>query len=385
MWKKIMAKESIKINRDGITIMNKYVKVMDGLKSNANGFEYRIDEINIADNWYSNSTNPKEMGGFNFSSEDKILRWLHRGDTIYDVVIPNDTDVINVDKEKGIYRSNKIIVTNPRKITDEMVIELYKKNTLTDKLIAQCLLTLLWKNRLEISKYIIKDRVNMNNVDEMLEEFTRYAGDKYLYLEDAQTIYNILKEIQSPIDINLYIDKEPYIKNITDDNVINLTGQSGSGKTTYANKYFDSDEYLIVDTDDIFSDIRFRKSSGVNKELGEYFRNKYKLLPNLSTKFDLIYNDILEYCEKYNKIVVIDCAQFHCIKDINILKGKLIVIITCIDNCYNRTIERYKTINKNYSEDELSKYKERKKTIYEWYKYSNIFLEKIDRLNIKHK
>lgn len=380
-----MAKESIKINRDGITIMNKYVKVMDGLKSNANGFEYRIDEINIADNWYSNSTNPKEMGGFNFSSEDKILRWLHRGDTIYDVVIPNDTDVINVDKEKGIYRSNKIIVTNPRKITDEMVIELYKKNTLTDKLIAQCLLTLLWKNRLEISKYIIKDRVNMNNVDEMLEEFTRYAGDKYLYLEDAQTIYNILKEIQSPIDINLYIDKEPYIKNITDDNVINLTGQSGSGKTTYANKYFASEEYLVVDTDNIFSDIRFKNSSGINKELGEYFRNKYKVLPNLSINFDLIYNEILDYCKMYNKTVVIDCAQFHCIKDVNILKGKLIVIRTCINNCYNRTIERYKTINKNYSEDELSKYKERKKTIYEWYKYSNIFLEKIDRLNIKHK
>ena len=380
-----MAKESIKVNRDGIKIMNKYVKVMDGIKSNANGFEYKIDEINIADNWYSNSTNPEEMGGFNFSSEDKILRWLHRGDTIYDVVIPNDTDVINVDKEKGIYRSNKIIVTNPRKITDEMVIELYKKNTLTDKLIAQCLLTLLWKNRLEISKYIIKDRVNMNNVDEMLEEFTRYAGDKYLYLEDAQTIYNILKEIQSPIDINLYIDKEPYIKNITDDNVINLTGQSGSGKTTYANKYFASGEYLVVDTDNIFSDIRFKNSSGINKELGEYFRNKYKVLPNLSINFDLIYNEILDYCKMYNKTVVIDCAQFHCIKDVNILKGKLIVIRTCIDNCYNRTIERYKTINKNYSEDELSKYKERKKTIYEWYKYSNIFLEKIDRLNIKHK
>ncbi len=31
------------------------------------------------------------MGGFNFSTEDKILRWLVRGDTLYDVIIPEDT------------------------------------------------------------------------------------------------------------------------------------------------------------------------------------------------------------------------------------------------------------------------------------------------------
>lgn len=360
--------------------MYKYVKVMDGLKSNASEFEYKIDEINIAKNWNPNNINPKEMGGFNFSIEDKILRWLHRGDTIYDVIIPDDAEVINVDKEKGIYRSNKIIVTNPRKITDEIVLELYKKNTLSNKLIAQCLMTLIWKNRLEISKYIIKDRVNMNNVDEILEAFINYTKEEYLYSECAQIIYNILKEIQSPIDINLYIDKAPYIKKITDDNVINLTGQSGSGKSTYAKKCFNSDQYLIVDTDDIFSDIRFENSSGINKELGEYFRNKYKVLLDLSNDFDLIYNEILDYCKKYNKILVIDCAQFHCIKNINLLKGIIIIIRTCIDNCYNRTIERFKTINKNYNENELLKYCERKKSIYNWYKYSNEFLEKIDEL-----
>jgi hypothetical protein len=67
------------------------------------------------------------MGGFNFSSEDKILRWLHRGDTIYDVSIPKEAEVILCDEEKGVWRANKIIVTNPQIITDEMVIDLYKK------------------------------------------------------------------------------------------------------------------------------------------------------------------------------------------------------------------------------------------------------------------
>ena len=48
--------------------------------------------------------------------------------------------------------------------------------------------------------------------------------------------------------ITLDIDKEPYIKVLSNDRVINLTGQSGSGKSTYAKENFNSDEYLIIDT-----------------------------------------------------------------------------------------------------------------------------------------
>lgn len=179
--------------------MNKYVKVMDGLKSNAGGFNYKLDEVNVADNWNPKSLEPDEMGGFNFATDDKILRWLHRGDTIYDVIIPDDAEVIKVNDEKGVYRANKIIVTNPRKITDEMVIDLYKKNTLSDKIIGECLLTLIWKNRIGISKYIIKDRVNKDNVNKILEEFINYAGDEYIDNESVQEICDILKEIKREI------------------------------------------------------------------------------------------------------------------------------------------------------------------------------------------
>ena len=279
--------------------------------------------------------------------------------------------MIKVDDEKGIYRSNKIIVTNPRKVTDNMVMELYKKSTLSNKIVAQCLLTLIWKNRIEISKYIIKDRVKLDNVDEILEEFVNYAGDKNLAYESTQEIYNILKEIQSPIDISLYVDKEPYIKDLTNDKIINLTGQSGSGKSTYANEHFNSSEYLIVDTDEILSEHRFENSNGINKKLGKYFRSKYKELPNCGDDFDLIYTEILEYCKKYDKTIVIDCAQFHCIKDINLLKGKIVIIRTCIDTCYNRTISRFKDNNPNYTNEELEKYMEKKKSIFKWYKFSN--------------
>ncbi len=359
--------------------MSKYVRVMDGLKSNAGGFEYKLNEVNIAEKWNPNALEAEEMGGFNFGTEDKILRWLHRGDTIYDVVIPDDAEVIKVDDEKGIYRANKIIVTNPRKITDDMVIDLYKKSTLSDKIIAQCLLTLIWRDRLEISKYIIKDRVNLDNVNVILEEFTNYAGEKNLAYESTKEIYNILKEIQSPLDISLYVDKEPYIKKLTDDNIINLTGQSGSGKSYYAST-LDKDKYIVIDTDDIFSESRFSETNGINKELGVMFRDKYKNLPNLGDDFDIIYQDILDYCKNIDKTIVIDCAQFHCIKDINLLKGKMMIMRTCIDTCYRRCIERFKNTKENYTEEELNKYKEKKKSIYKWYKGTNEFIEKIDKL-----
>ncbi len=178
----------------------KYVRVMDGLKSNAGGFEYKLNKINIANVWNQNTYNPKEMGGFNFSTTDKILRWLHRGDTIYDVIIPDDADVILCDEDKGVYRSNKIVVSNPRRITDEMVMEFYKINTLPSKVIYQCLVTLLYKNRINIAKYIINDYITTENIKDAIEEFENYVTNEdfeYSKLSnDEKEIYNILKSIE---------------------------------------------------------------------------------------------------------------------------------------------------------------------------------------------
>ena len=63
-------------------------------------------------------------------------------------------------------------------------------------------MVLVWKDKLEVAKYIIKDRVNKNNINLIFEEFTNYAGEKNLSYEGTQTIYNILKEIKSSTNIN---------------------------------------------------------------------------------------------------------------------------------------------------------------------------------------
>ena len=359
--------------------MSKYVRVMDGLKSNANGFQYKLNEVNIADTWNPNTYNPKEMGGFNFSSEDKILRWLHRGDTIYDVEIPNDAEVILCDEEKGIYRANKIIVSNPREITDEIVLDLYNKNTLSNKIIAQCLQTLLWKGRLEFCKYIIKDKVNENNIDEILKEFEEYTKEREKVNpnnEDTNIIHDILKEIQSSVDINLYIDKEPYIKDMTDDKVINITGESGSGKSYFSDKYIKDDNYIVIDTDVVFSDRPSDNKESV--ELRTVFSDKPK--DYLITNFDDFYIKVLDYFKDSNKTIVIDSAQYRNIKDYSILKGQLIVMRTSINTCYERVLNRWKNITKNFTDEEFKKYAERKKGMFSWYKGLNRFLEEIDKM-----
>lgn len=374
--------------------MEKYVKVIDGLTSNANGFRYKLDEINISPHWNPNNKNKKETGGFNFSTEDKILRYIFRGDTIYDVIIPDGAEVIEIPStnvQNGIFRSNQIIITNPRVITEEMVIEYYKKSNLPEKTYYECLVCLLFKNHLETVKYIIKDRINQNNIKAAIQVFETYSSQilktnnfEYQSLwKEAKEVYDILKEIESELDISLYVSKPPYEKELTKDNIINLAGQSGSGKSYFARKWKADSNYLIVDTDDVFSEKRFQQSTGINKELGIFFRNKYNLLPDLGTHFDELYQDILNYCQEKNKTIVVDCAQFHCIKNLNLLKGKIIIMRTDIDTCYNRCIERYKKTNPQYTEKELEDYKNRKKGIYNWYRQTNLFIHKINLLEIK--
>ena len=366
--------------------MNKYVRVMDGLKSNASGQEFEIGKVITSNLWNTSTRDPEKMGGFNFSTEDKILRYIFRGDTIYDVIIPDDAEVIECDSKNvphGIFRSNKIIVTNPRTITEDMVIELYKKSTLPINTYFQCIYCLLFKKYINASKYIIKDVVNNDNVDDAIREFEEFAirsknNDTNTFSYDklfpeAKEIYDILKEIQSPLDINLFIDKEPYNKIITKDKVINITGESGSGKSFFSRKFVEDDNYIVVDTDIVFSDKPSENKESV--KLREVFKDKPK--DYLFTNFDDFYLRVLDYFKDSNKVIVIDSAQYRNIKDYSILKGQVIVMRTCVNTCYERTLSRWKSKNK-YNEEDFNKFAEKKKGMFVWYKGLNNFLSKID-------
>jgi len=364
----------------------KYVRVLNGDISHTSGFKFKIGQENVSLKWNPNADNTKDFGGFNFSTEDKILRYLHRGDTIYDVEIPEDAEVIEVDSRNaphGIFRTNKIIVYNPRPVTEELVIELYNKSNLPINTYYQCLVTLLYKGHKDAVKYIIKERINLKNIDEAIKEFEEFIvskdNKKFNYDElwdDAKEIYDILKEIQNELYISLFIDKEPYIKKISNDKVINLTGESGSGKSYFSNKWKNDSNYIVIDTDIIFSDRESDNKESV--ELRKIFKDKSK--DYLITDFDYCYEKIINYFKNLNKTIVIDSAQYRNIKDVSILKGEIIIMRTSIDKCYQRCISRWKNINNDYREEELAKFKNKKLGMYKWYKNLNMFIDKIDKL-----
>ena len=361
----------------------KYLKWMYNDTSNQNNFKYNINGVTIADNWNPDAQFD-QTGGFNFTNEENALRWISRGDTLYDVTIPDDGEIINVHNIKtpnGIFRTNKIILTNPRKISDELTLELYKKSKMPEYTLFESLAYLALNGCINTCLTIIREQINLTNVRLAMNEYIGVKKNENQNTECYEKVLSILGEIENYLYICLTINKAPFIKKLTNDNIINLTGQSGSGKSTYAKKNYNSDSYLIIDTDDILNNSRFNNSSPINKEIGTYLRTKYQNLPNLHNDFDLIYQEIINYCQKYSdKIIVIDCAQFHEIKDISILKGKIIILRTCIDECYKRCLDRWKLNNPNSSNEEFSKYKERKKSLYTWYKGTNTLLKKIDHL-----
>ena len=47
---------------------NKYVRVMDGDVSNASGLTFKINEVNVCDDWYPEETDLDKTGGINFSN-----------------------------------------------------------------------------------------------------------------------------------------------------------------------------------------------------------------------------------------------------------------------------------------------------------------------------
>lgn len=175
--------------------MTKFVKVMFGTTSGAKSdFKYKVNEVNIANNWNPRANNPKEMGGFNFSTEDKIIRWLHRGDTIYDVIIPDDAEVIDVVESAtphGVFRANKIIITNPRKINDNMALHFYEMSTIPEFAYYKALGAVSIMNYKKTALAIFNDKINKDNIDIVMEEWNDFINSKEQRKNSTETVVMI--------------------------------------------------------------------------------------------------------------------------------------------------------------------------------------------------
>ena len=124
---------------------------------------------------------PQEMGGLNFSNEENIIRWLHNGDTIYDVEVPKDAELVCVKEcatPGGVFRSNKIIVKNPRKVTDEMALMFYEKSTIPSEAYPKALGGVAIMNYYNTAIKIFNDKVTNENIDYFLNEWEDFMSKK---------------------------------------------------------------------------------------------------------------------------------------------------------------------------------------------------------------
>lgn len=179
--------------------MSKFVKVMYGTTSGAKSdFEYKLGEVNISDNWNPKADSGKEFGGFNYCDETCILRWLHRGDTIYEVEIPDDAESVRLEGATVIYRTNKIIIKNPRKVDDDLALHYYEISDIPEKSYYKALGAVAVMNYKKTAMQIIKDKINKDNIVLVLEEwnnFIEHGGQN-----DRKDLTGLVKEIDDKLN-----------------------------------------------------------------------------------------------------------------------------------------------------------------------------------------
>lgn len=136
--------------------------------------------------------------------------------------------------------------------------------------------------------------------------------------------------------IHMFKDQKDYIKKLTDDNIINIIGSKGSGKTTESKKYIDDDEYIVVNCDRL---LELQESFKEDKELSNIRNLLKKKYGPLKDDFTDYYEDIVNYILKKKKKGLI---EGNAIQDIDpkLLKGEIIVKRTATFKCFKRAVKR---------------------------------------------
>ena len=138
--------------------------------------------------------------------------------------------------------------------------------------------------------------------------------------------------------IYLFKDQEDYIKDLTDDNIINVIGTKGSGKTTSSLKYIDDDDYIVINCDRLFELPSTEKEDKELANIRKMLNDKYGKL-NMNDDFTNCYNDIVEYILNKNKKGLIEGNVIQNI-DPKQLKGKIIIKRTALYKSFKRAVKR---------------------------------------------
>ena len=138
----------------------------------------------------------------------------------------------------------------------------------------------------------------------------------------------------------LFRDRKDYIKKMTNDDVINVIGTKGSGKTTSTLKYINDDNYIVINCDRLYEMPTDKVvEDKYLTEIKDFLKNKYGKICE-GEEFVNCYNDILDFIKSKKKKALIEGNVIYDIKPITLLKGTVIVKRTGIIKCFVRAVKR---------------------------------------------
>jgi hypothetical protein len=224
----------------------------------------------------------------------------------------------------------------------------------------------------EVIRNLLYKYIDITNFDSFLF-YLKSNNSKYL------AFFNEVKDNL----IDLYKNKNPLIFDISDDDIINITGETGSGKSTYTLKHYnDLDKYEVIETDKLFNESfevdKFQlqiRNKIFNKYQDEHYPGGYNLRINFN-HFNDVLKIIVNSKKKTNKCLVIDSGQYRHLKNYKLLKGKLIIIRTSVDLSIKRACMRFKKRYPNATKEEIKNHKIKKYTAFELHKKFNTLIIK---------
>lgn len=175
-------------------------------------------------------------------------------------------------------------------------------------------------------------------------------------------------------------DRKDYIKKLTNDDVINVIGTKGSGKTTSTLKYINDNHYIVINCDRLYEMptdkiVEDKYLTDIKNMLKKKYGKIYE-----GEEFINCYNDILDFIKKKKKKALIEGNVIYDIKPITSLKGTIIVKRTGIIKCFIRTIKRDYPIN-YFLNQEIEKHG---KFLGRFYRFKNIVKRRKNIFKIYH-
>lgn len=185
------------------------------------------------------------------------------------------------------------------------------------------------------------------------------------------------------------IDKPIFYKKLSDDKVINLTGENSSGKSTIAMNYRNDNHYIVIEYDLIFLNpkvgtIEYDLKQMLTKKYGDsLFKFEKEIgINQVKENFTTMYNEIISYFSQSGKTIVLDGSQLRLIKDAKEIKGEIIALRPSLQTCVSHSLKNFMENNPQATKEEIQKYiQTRINTLHKFNPMFNDLLLQVEKLS----